>query len=50
VLFETGADIPGADFRKRGIVAYLKKPFDLHEVVRYVKLLATRRQLAQARP
>lgn len=50
VLFETGGDIPGSEFRKRGVAAYLKKPFDLHEVVRYVKLLATRRQLAQARP
>jgi DNA-binding response OmpR family regulator len=43
VLFETanGAEsLP--EFRKRGIATYVEKPFDLWEVVGYVKRLATR--------
>jgi DNA-binding response OmpR family regulator len=43
VLFETAS---GADaireFRRRGIATYVKKPFDLNVIVRYVKRLATR--------
>jgi DNA-binding response OmpR family regulator len=42
VLFETanGAEVIG-EFRRRGIATYVKKPFDLNEVVAYVKRLAT---------
>jgi len=42
VLFETasGAEAVG-EFRRRGIATYVKKPFDLNEVVEYVKRLAT---------
>ena len=42
VLFETasGPDVIG-EFRRRGIATYLKKPFDLNEIVAYVKRLAT---------
>jgi putative two-component system response regulator len=42
VLFETasGADAIG-EFRRRGIATYVRKPFDLNEVVGYVKRLAT---------
>jgi CheY-like chemotaxis protein len=42
VLFETasGADAIG-EFRRRGIATYVKKPFDLNEIVAYVKRLAT---------
>jgi DNA-binding response OmpR family regulator len=42
VLFETasGAEAIG-EFRRRGIVTYVKKPFDLNEIVAYVKRLAT---------
>jgi len=41
VLFETasGAEAIG-EFRRRGIVTYVKKPFDLNEIVAYVKRLA----------
>jgi len=41
-LFETasGPDVIG-EFRRRGIATYLKKPFDLNEIVAYVKRLAT---------
>jgi DNA-binding response OmpR family regulator len=41
VLFETasGAEAVG-EFRRRGIATYVKKPFDLNEVVAYVKRLA----------
>jgi DNA-binding response OmpR family regulator len=41
VLFETatgGESI--AEFRRRGIATYVKKPFDLNDVVAYVKRLA----------
>ena len=42
VLFETasGAEAIG-EFRRRGIATYVQKPFDLNEVVGYVKRLAT---------
>src|SRR5712692_5149100 len=42
VLFETasGPEAIG-EFRRRGIATYVKKPFDLNEVVGYVKRLAT---------
>lgn len=42
VLFETasGMDAIG-EFRRRGIATYVKKPFDLNEIVAYVKRLAT---------
>ena len=41
VLFETGTgDESLAEFRRRGIATYVKKPFDLNEVVEYVKKLA----------
>jgi DNA-binding response OmpR family regulator len=42
VLFETasGAEAIG-EFRRRGIATYVKKPFDLNEIVAYVKRLAT---------
>jgi len=42
VLFETanGAE-NAAEFRKRGIATYVEKPFDLWEIVGYVKRLAT---------
>jgi two-component system cell cycle response regulator DivK len=41
VLFETasGPEAIG-EFRRRGIATYVKKPFDLNEVVGYVKRLA----------
>jgi DNA-binding response OmpR family regulator len=41
VLFETanGAEAMG-EFRRRGIATYVQKPFDLNEVITYVKLLA----------
>jgi putative two-component system response regulator len=41
VLFETasGADAIG-EFRRRGIATYVRKPFDLNEIVGYVKRLA----------
>jgi CheY-like chemotaxis protein len=42
VLFETasGAEALG-EFRRRGIATYVRKPFDLNEVIAYVKRLAT---------
>jgi len=42
VLFETasGGEAVG-EFRRRGIATYVKKPFDLNEIVAYVKRLAT---------
>ena len=42
VLFETGMSGEESDreFRKRGIAAYVKKPFELSEVVAFVKMLA----------
>ena len=42
VLFETAsAPERAADFRRRGIAAYVGKPFDLWELVRYVIRLAS---------
>jgi CheY-like chemotaxis protein len=43
VLFETasGGEALG-EFRRRGIATYVRKPFDLNEVIAYVKRLATR--------
>jgi DNA-binding response OmpR family regulator len=42
ILFETanGMDAMG-EFRRRGIAIYVQKPFDLNEIVAYVKRLAT---------
>ena len=41
VVFETAAASAHAkDMRARGIAAYVKKPFDLNEVVAFVKKLA----------
>ena len=43
VLFETASGTEAIDeFRRRGIATYVQKPFDLNEVVGYVKRLATR--------
>lgn len=40
VVFETGAGRESADaLRERGIATYVKKPFDLEELVRFVKTL-----------
>lgn len=42
VLFETANEVEAmSEFRRRGIAAYVKKPFDLDVVVAYVKRLAT---------
>jgi DNA-binding response OmpR family regulator len=42
VLFETASGVEAmAEFRRRGIATYVKKPFDLNAVVAYVKRLAT---------
>jgi two-component system cell cycle response regulator DivK len=42
VLFETAAaGEQMKEFRRRGIATYVKKPFDLNDVVAYVKRLAT---------
>ena len=42
VLFETGNEIEAmGEFRRRGIATYVKKPFDLNNVVACVKRLAT---------
>jgi CheY-like chemotaxis protein len=42
VLFETASGVDAiAEFRRRGIATYVKKPFDLNEIVAYVKRLAT---------
>ena len=41
VVFETGTARENADeLRRRGIATYVKKPFDLDELVRFVKRLA----------
>lgn len=41
VIFETGRAPTYADeMRRRGIAAFVRKPFDLNEVVRFVKSLA----------
>jgi len=41
VMFETGtAREHAAELRDRGVAAFIKKPFDLHDVVAYVKRLA----------
>jgi DNA-binding response OmpR family regulator len=41
VVFETGTVREHADeLRRRGIATYVKKPFDLDELVRFVKRLA----------
>ena len=42
VLFETASGSEAiSEFRRRGIATYVKKPFDLNEIVAYVKRLAT---------
>jgi DNA-binding response OmpR family regulator len=42
VLFETASGVEDvAEFRRRGIATYVKKPFDLNVIVGYVKRLAT---------
>jgi len=42
VLFETASGAEAIrEFRRRGIATYVKKPFDLSEIVGYVKRLAT---------
>jgi len=42
VLFETASGVDAiGEFRRRGIAIYVKKPFDLNEIVAYVKRLAT---------
>jgi CheY-like chemotaxis protein len=42
VLFETASGVDAIrEFRRRGIATYVKKPFDLNEIVAYVKRLAT---------
>jgi putative two-component system response regulator len=41
VLFETATGSDSTDeFRRRGIATYVRKPFDLNELVAYVKRLA----------
>lgn len=41
VVFETATAVAHAkDMRARGIAAYVKKPFDLNEIVAFVKKLA----------
>jgi DNA-binding response OmpR family regulator len=41
VLFETASGSESiAEFRRRGIATYVKKPFDLNELVAYVKRLS----------
>lgn len=41
VVFETGSGREHADaLRERGIATYVRKPFDLEELVRFVKRLA----------
>lgn len=51
VIFQTGAAADHADeLRERGVAAYVKKPFDLSDVVGYVKRLAPpQRQYAPGR-
>lgn len=40
VVFQTGGGRENADaLRERGIATYVKKPFDLEELVRFVKVL-----------
>jgi DNA-binding response OmpR family regulator len=47
VLFETASGSESvAEFRRRGIATYVKKPFDLNELVSYVKRLANGEVLA----
>jgi CheY-like chemotaxis protein len=42
VLFETASGVEAlGEFRRRGIATYVKKPFDLNEIIAYVKRLAT---------
>ena len=42
MLFETASGAEAiSEFRRRGIAAYVKKPFDLNVIVGYVKRLAT---------
>jgi CheY-like chemotaxis protein len=42
VLFETATGADAIDeFRRRGIATYVQKPFDLNDVVSYVKRLAS---------
>lgn len=49
IVFETGGGREHAEgLRARGIATYVKKPFDLEELVRFVKRLAPLR--AAARP
>jgi DNA-binding response OmpR family regulator len=44
VLFETGTSLENMDeFQRRGIATYVKKPFDLNDIVGYVKALASGR-------
>jgi DNA-binding response OmpR family regulator len=41
VLFETASGVEAtAEFRRRGIATYIRKPFDLNVIVGYVKRLA----------
>jgi CheY-like chemotaxis protein len=41
VLFETVGDVEAAgELRRRGVAAYVRKPFDINEVVAFVKMLA----------
>ena len=49
IVFETGGGREHADgLRARGIATYVKKPFDLDELVRFVKKLAPPLRGAQA--
>lgn len=41
VLFETADGDMLSEFRQRGIATYIKKPFDLNDLVGYVKRLAS---------
>jgi DNA-binding response OmpR family regulator len=42
VLFETASGVEAmSEFRRRGIATYVKKPFDLNEIITYVKRLAS---------
>jgi DNA-binding response OmpR family regulator len=51
VLFETAtASESMNEFRRRGIATYVKKPFDLNDIVAYVKRLAAGPALSSGAP
>ena len=51
VLFETASGVEAIrEFRRRGIATYVKKPFDVNEIVAYVKRLANGASAGSATP